>query len=144
MELLKKWAWLALGIFLAHVVFYVAAALTVSGVLKGKLAPVGLVVSLAALIGILLCGRASKKNTCLMGFAIAAYMPGIRGLLWGAALTLDVLRRDGLPGLSLTAMINLPANTSLMLIMIIIAFVVTASGLLCARVTRGRPLKIGA
>lgn len=133
MPLLKTGAWLACGVVLAHSAFNLAAVLSLSGVLPGKIAPAALVVLLAALIGFLLCRRASRLHTYVLGAVIAGYLPAIRALIWVAAFIQDLLRGDGLPGVSIKAVLAASPNIMLMGAMAVIAIVVVLAGRMSAR-----------
>lgn len=133
MPLLKTAAWLACGVVLAHMAFSVAAVLSLSGTLPGKFAPVALISLLAVLIGALLCHRAQRLHTYLMGAVIAGYMPAIRAALWGIALIQDLFRRQGIPGESMNTVAALAPNGMLMIAMTIIGVIVVLSGRLAAR-----------
>lgn len=132
-SLLKTGAWLACGIILSQMTFNVAAVLSLSGTLPGKIAPVALIAVLAALIGFLLCRRAPRLHTYLLGAAIACYLPAGRALIWFAAFTQDLIRGQGIPGASIKAVMAVSPNFMLMMAMAVIAIVVVITGRLAAR-----------
>ena len=133
MPFLKIIAWLACGTVLAQFSLSLAAMLSMTGAIPGKIIPVALTLILAALIGVLLCRRAPRSHTYLMGLVIASYLPLLLGGLWVVAFIQDLFRGQGLPGESLRAMASYPPNTSLMLAMALIAAVVLTAGRLSAR-----------
>lgn len=132
-SLLKTGAWLACGVALAHLAFNVAAFLSANGTLSGKIAPVALVAVFAALIGILLCRRAPRGHTYLLGVVIAFYLPASRAVLWIAAFIQDLLRGQGMPGASVKAVMAVSSNSMLMLAIAVMAVFIVIAGRLAAR-----------
>jgi len=133
MPFLKKTAWLACGVVLSHLIFHLSLLLVVSGVVSGALIPALMALSLSMIVGFILCRRATRLDVLLMGIAIAGYAPLTRIVLWGAAFIQDVMRGDGLPGASLSVMLNLPTNASVMLVMALIGLFTALAGLAASK-----------
>lgn len=133
MPLLKKTAWLACGVVLSQLIFHLSLLLVVTGSVSGALIPALIALSLSMIAGYALCRRATRLDVFLMGAAIAGYAPLTRGVLWVAAFVQDVMRGDGLPGVSLTVMLNLPTNTGVMLVMALIGLFAALSGLAASK-----------
>lgn len=143
LPLLRTGAWLACGVLLAQVAFHVAAVLSLSGILPGRFAPVALVALLACLLGILLCRHAPRRLTYLLGGCIACYLPAGQALIWTAAFVQDLFRGQGVPGVSVKAVMAVTPNTMLMLAMAIVAVVVVIAGRLAARAATPTQARLG-
>jgi hypothetical protein len=133
MKAFRHVAWLSTGVVLSYLHFDVVSSLVQEQVITGRYAPMALSFFASIVIGAVLCCRAPARAAWQLGAAIASYLPALYSLLWLVAGAQDLLRGDGLPGASLSIMMELPRSDMLMLVMVMTGITVTVSGRLCQR-----------
>lgn len=130
MKFFRSAAWLACGVVSSQLIFSAVALLVSAEMLDGTWLPILLVVASSMCIGYLLTRRASRRAILLLGSCIALYLPAQRGLFWLAAFIQDVHRGGPIPGVSLQAVMAVSSGLSVMSVMLFIAVIITAVGLL--------------
>ena len=126
----KTVTWLACGIVLSQLIFSAAAILVSAKILEGAFVQILFVFAVSAFSGFLLARKASRRATLLLGACIALHLPGQHALYYLAALIQDLYRGGPLPGASIRAVMAASPSISIMSVMVVIALIITATGLL--------------
>lgn len=126
----KTVTWLACGIVLSQLIFSATAILVSAKILEGALVQIFFVFAVSAFSGFLLARKASLRATMLLGACIALHMPGQHAFYYLAALIQDLYRGGPLPGVSIRAVVAASPPISIMSIMVVIALIITATGML--------------